>query len=255
MASQDPNDRDRVIPPGRAGGPEDPVVYPASQDRRVNAGGTPDDAHRRAAFGRRPSDVPMTYERRRSILPYVIGALLLVALIPLVGRVRGGDEAAPRWGDTTIASGGEVGRDVGAPAGAKQRFAEWAAEGGSNPLPQESEENHPYTSQGIRLLADAITEASQGLKVADVRQRTDELRTQADRLQSSPGDDKHAEYAHAAFLSATKLIGELHEAKQSAAGDTKELAAAAGAINPAAALSPQGEQVRKFFRLAAKAMP
>ena len=255
MARHDPNDHDRVVPPGRAGGPEDPVVYPAEQDRRANAGGTPDDAHRRAAFGRRPTDVPLTYERRRSILPYVIGALLLIALVPLVGRMRGGEEPPPRWGDTTIASGGEVGRDVGAPAGAKQRFSEWAAEGGNDALPQESEENHPYTSQGIRLLADAIAEASQGLKVTDVRPRTDELRTQADRLQSSPGDDKHAEYARAAFASATTLLGALHQAKRGAAGDTSELAAAAAAINPATALSPQGEQVRKFFRLAATSLP
>ena len=255
MASQDPNDRDRVIPPGRAGGPEDPVVYPAEQDRRANAGGTLDDAHRRAAFGRRPTDVPVTYERRRSILPYVIGALLLIALIPLVSRMRGRDQVAQRWGDTTVASGGEVGRDVGAPAGAKQRFAEWAAEGGSNALPQESEENHPYTSQGIRLLADAIAEASQGLKSADVRPRTDELRSQADRLQSSPGDDKHAEYAHAAFVSAAKLLGELREAKGGAGVDAKELTAAADAVVPAKALSPQGEQVRTFFRLAARSLP
>jgi hypothetical protein len=257
MATHYPNARDRGPQPDGLGGPEDPVVYPADQDQRSYVGSSADDAHRRAAFGRRPTDVPLTYERRRSILPYVIGALLLLALIPLVGHLRGRDQVAARWGDTaTTAAGGEVDRDApAAPAGAKQRFSEWAAEGGNTALPQESEENHPYTSQGIRLLADALAEASQGVKIDDARQRIDDLRVQADRLQSSPGKDQHAEYAHAAFVSAAKLVAELHAAKRTAAGDADELTTAATVIKPDQPLSPQGENVRRFFRLAAKALP
>jgi hypothetical protein len=256
MATHDPDARDRVTPPAPPGGPEDPVVYPAAQDRRSYVGHSPDVAHRRAAFGRRPSDVPASYERRRSVLPYVIGAALLLLLIPLVAHLRSREQVATRWGeiDSTATAAGEV----AAPAGAKQRFAEWAAEGGNNVLPQESEENHPYTSQGIRLLADALAEATQGAKVENARQRIDDLRVQADRLQSSPGTDKHAEYAHAAFVSAAKLVGELHAAKpgaKGASGDDEALMEAANAVKADAPLSPQGEQVRKFFRLVAKTLP
>ena len=257
MATYDPNDRDRVPPTGGLGGPEDPVVYPAEQDRRNYAGSaSPDDAHRRAAFGRRPTDVPVTYERRRSILPYVIGALLLLALIPLIGNLRNREQVAARWGEpATQAAGGEVDPNApSAPAGAKQRFVEWSAEGGNTALPQESEENHPYTSQGLRLLADALAEATHGSKIADARQRIDDLRVQADRLQSSPGEDRHAQYANAAFVSASKLIAEMHDSKHAAASNSSELMEAAKAVNPERALSPQGEQVRKFFRLAAKAL-
>jgi hypothetical protein len=255
MAAYDPDERDRATPPAD-GGPEDPVVYPAAQDRRSYAGHTPDDAHRRAAFGRRPTDVPVSHERRPNIVPYVLGLLLLVALVPLVSHLRERDDAVP-WGgatDSTATAGGEVGA-VSAPAGAKQRFADWAAEGGNAALPQESEENHPYTSQGIRLLADALTETTQGVKLPNARQLIDDLRVQADRLQSSPGEDKHAEYAHAAFVSAAKLMAELHDAKRTGSDDAGELAAAANAVKPDAPLSPQGAQVRKFFRLAAKAIP
>jgi hypothetical protein len=258
MPPYDPNERDRVPPApssSASGGPEDPVVYPAAEDRRSYVGHSPDDAHRRAAFGRRPSDVPLTYERR-SIVPYVIGFLVLVALVPLVMHLGGRDRTAARWGEpdstATTAAGGEV---VHAPAGAKQRFADWAAEGGGAALPQESEENHPYTSQGIRLLADALTEATQGVKIADARQLIDDLRVQADRLQSSPGQDKHSEYAHAAFVAAAKLVGELNDAKHTGADDAGALMTAANAVKPDAPLSPQGEQVRKFFRLAAKGLP
>ncbi len=235
--------------------PDDPVVRPAEDDRRTEVGRRADDAHRRAAFGRRPSDVPAPLERRRSLIPYVIGILLLVALVPLLGRMRGLDERPPAGGDSMASAGGEVGHEVSAPAGAKQRFSEWAAEGGNNALPQESEENHPYTSQGIRLLADALAEATQGVKIEHARQRIDDLRVQADRLQSSPGVDRHAEYAHAAFATAATLIAELHDVKPGAANDGREVAAAADSVRPDAPLSPQGEKVRRYFRTAAKALP
>ena len=78
---------------------------------------------------------------------------------------------------------------------------------------------------------------------------------QADRLQSSPGKDQHAEYAHAAFVIAAKLVAQVQDAKGAAASSGNELTAAANAIDPARPLSPQGENVRKFFRLAAKALP
>ena len=246
MATHDPLDRDR----------RDPAL----------ADTTPDEAHRRAAFGRRPGDVPVLPERRRSVLPWVVGALLLLALIPLLGRLRGPaesdapsqaaayptDSAAVAGGAATVASAGEVERGGG--AGAVQRFTGWANEGGNQALPLESEENHPYTSQGIRLLADALDEATRTAGLTNAGQRVSEIRAQAGRLQASSDIDEHAEHAHAAFVSAARLIGELHDRDHPGASNGGELMSLARAIEAGKPLSPQGERVRRFFRKAAEAL-
>ena len=56
-------------------------------------------------------------------------------------------------------------------------------------------------------------------------------------------------------MSAAKLVAELHDAKHAAASNAGELMEAANAVKPDTPLSPQGEKARKFFRLAAKALP
>jgi hypothetical protein len=256
MTNYDPNDRDRDAGwvPRR-----DPDAVP----------GDVNEVHRRAAFGTRPGDVPMTEHRRRSPARWLIPLLLVLALVPLLARlgdrgerrdVAGRDDPAAM----SVAAGevdrGVGGTGVGGPgmsagiAGSIERFIEWAEKGGNEALPVESEENHPYTSQGIRLLADALTEATRVGTVQNAAERVREIRAQADRLQRSSGRDEHAEHAHAAFTGAARLIAELRAGGDAAASNGSQLMAAARAIEPGEPLSPQGEQVRQFFRKAAAAM-
>jgi hypothetical protein len=148
-------------------------------------------------------------------------------------------------------AGGEVVGDAAsgaAGAGAVQQFVTWAQQGGNQALPQESEANHPYTARGIRLLADALGASTAG-QGGDQAAAVSRIREQAGQLERSSDDDRHAEYAHAAFMDAARVIGALHGGEAQA-----ELTAAASRVMPDRALSPQDEQVRAFFRQAASVM-
>jgi hypothetical protein len=216
----------------------------------------------------RPADIPV--ERRDAAAPVVTETahrssplkwlipllLLLVIGFALTRNRRTEPEVAavdPSSTQTTAATGEVAAPAAGAAAvgatgsNAVQAFVTWANQGGNNALPQESEDNHPYTTQGLRLLADALGAASTG-RGGDYTQRVQNIRAQAERLQTSSDNDQHAEYAHAAFRDAAVLIGEL---RGSAAN---ELTQSANAIQPALPLSPQGNEVRAFFRQAATAL-
>jgi hypothetical protein len=214
--------------------------------------------------------VPVTpvATRRRSPMRLLLPLLLLLAVG--FALTRFGRDARPEMAttdpmQTTIgAAGGEVvggtttggtdgvgassGLAGGAGAGAVQQFVTWANQGGNQALPQESEENHPYTAQGIRLLADALGAATNG-RGGENAAAVARIRSQADQLQRSSDDDRHAEYAHAAFMDASRLLGQLHGGEAQAT-----LTAAASRVMPDRPLSPQGEQVRAFFRQAATVM-
>ncbi len=151
-------------------------------------------------------------------------------------------------GGRTDGVGVSTGRPDGAGANAVEQFVTWAGQGGNQALPQEPEGSHPYTAQGLRLLADALGAASAG-RGSEHAAAVARVRRQADLLQASPDDDQHAEYAHAAFMDAARVIGDLRGGEARA-----ELTAAASRVQPGRALSPQGEQVRAYFRLAAAAL-
>ena len=205
----------------------------------------------------RPADVPVerrgaapvvTETRRGSPLKWLIPLLLRLVIGFALTRNRGAEPevaAVDPSSTQSAAAAGEVAPAAG--AGAVQQFVTWANEGGNAALPQESEDNHPYTSQGLRLMADALGAASAG-RGGDYTQRIQNIRAQAERLQTSSDNDQHAEYAHAAFRDAATLIGELRGAP------ANELTQSANAIQPALPLSPQGTEVRAFFRQVASAL-
>jgi hypothetical protein len=212
----------------------------------------------------RPADIPVerrdaapvvTETRRGSPLKWLIPLLLLLAIgFALTRNRRAEPEVAavdPSSTQTTTSAGEVAG--AGAAAGATtgsnavQEFVTWANQGGNEALPQESEDNHPYTTQGLRLLADALGSATAG-RGGDYTQRVQNIRAQAERLQTSSDNDQHAEYAHAAFVDAATLIGQLR------GSPANELTQSANVIQPALPLSPQGTEVRAFFRQAASAL-
>lgn len=106
-------------PPSTAGRAVD--LVDVADARRPLAEGGPDAAHRRAAFGRRPDDVPVLPGRRR-VWPWVLGVLLLLALLaflpPLLRSLRAGrpDARAP-GARTTPGAGTGAGTTVGAGGG------------------------------------------------------------------------------------------------------------------------------------------
>lgn len=257
MASHDQNDPLRDPLPPTAGGRDQ-----REMERTLHG------THRASArgdAGRREAAPAVAGPRRRRGLPFWLTTLALVlvagwALARLTGRDGGAVAASypgtPAGAGVATASGGEVaggggiGASSAAAGGAVAQFASWANEGGNQALPAESEANHPYTSQGIRLLADALAQASTAAGT-DHAARVETIRARATQLQTAEDDDRHAQYAHAAFVDAARLIGELQGARGAGGAD---LTTAAGAIDPEQPLSPQGTQVRAFFRQAASAL-
>ena len=204
------------------------------------------------------TEIRVEKKEKRAIWPWLLGLAALALLLFLFRRGDNTPDVAATDTATSVvrAAGGDVAAAgasaAGAAAGAEgatavARFVSWANEGGNNALPQESEDNHPYTSQGIRLMSDALDQAVAG-HGAEHAARVTAIRARVEQLQASSANDQHAEYAHAAFTDAAKLMGEL------GAGNAAQLTRAANAIQPTRPLSPQGTEVRAFFRLAAQSL-
>jgi hypothetical protein len=236
MATNDPYDRDRDAL-------GEPVQGTRPADSPVESVG------RRAA----PAAPKVAVRHGGSPLRWIIPLLLLLVIGFALTRNRRAEPEVATVDPTSTqtASGGEVAAPA-APTVADPKaipsFVTWANKGGNAAVPAEAEGDHPYTAEGLGLLADALTAASVGK--GNYMTRIADIRSQAEQLKASSGQDRHSEYAHKAFVDASNLIAELRGAHEGNAA----LSAAAEKVQPSKPLGPQGTEVRAFFREAAKAL-
>jgi len=196
-------------------------------------------------------DIEETDRRRFPRWVLIIPVLLIILVI----RRRGHDAELSRTGMaaaalapgglTAAVRGGTVANVKSTDESAVTRFVDWANEGDYEARRQGVVEDEPYAARGIRLMSDALATvtASRGSgwndRVAAIRQRADRV--------SHVAANQQADTALAAFLDATRLIGDL-------GGRTDELTRAAKAVRPAHPLGLQHDDMRAFFRIAARTL-
>lgn len=211
------------------------------------------------------AQIPIERKNRSSMLPLIIGAILLLLLLGWCWSRRDNDDVVPAASDTTAAAGAATGA-AGSAAGSSTGAAAGAANtnaGGSGAVAQfvqfvasrdtaqETEGNHQYTSQGIRLLASALDGIAGGNP--SIAQQADSMRSSVDRLQRSSDKDLHADDARAAFNAAVSAM----EAIDKARGRTRDVApmrAIAKELKSTQPLMPQLGVVHRFFEAARDAL-
>lgn len=194
--------------------------------------------------------------KERSVWPWVLGGLLLLALLIwfLFGRSddREAVTAGPVAGDTVVtapaaAAGGE---ELPAAVSEFVRFSE-------TPVTGTATQAHDYTADGLRKLADALGAVSQGVTVSgvDVEERLGAIRTHADAMQRDPTSTQHALQTREAFLIASGLMQQFQEARFTGlTAQVGEVNDAASAVQSDRPLLDQMTEVQRFFERAAHAV-
>lgn len=186
----------------------------------------------------------------RSIWPWVIGVLLLLALLWFVfGRGNRNDVVATDTAAPVVALDANAANTGTTPA-AVTEFARYTGDTVANG----ANLAHDYTAEGLRRLADAIEAVAVGGSATgvDIQQRTAEIRQRADAMQRDPNSTEHALQAREAFLLASGTMRQMQEARFSGlAGAVGELNGAATAIQAERRLLDQTSEVRRFFERAA----
>lgn len=188
--------------------------------------------------------------KERSLWPWVIAVLLLLALMAWWLGSRGGERAAMAPADSAVESMMATG-DAGAELpGAVNVFLRWANDRQAGDMGLD----HNYTANGIRNLA-AATEALAAPRADALQQDLERVRAQADTLWQSTSSLEHANYTRRAFMTLGSL---LHDVQQQRAPDaTVDVAAvrsAAEAVRANQPLLDQKERVHQFFAHAATAV-
>lgn len=205
------------------------------------------------------AEIPIEKKERSNLLPLLLGALLLLALLgwcvtrdrdvePVPGAADTTAVMTP--GDTTLTgAGAAAGAAVGAGGNAVNDFVTYVA---TRDTSMETEANHQYTAGGVRRLAAAVEQAA-GPNAASIQVYADSMRSSVDRLQQSAATDRHADDAKAAFSAAVSAMEQLDRAK----GRTRDVApmrAIYNQLNSQQPLMPQLGTVDRFFAAARDAL-
>jgi hypothetical protein len=213
------------------------------------------------------AEIPIQRKERRNLLPLILGALVLLALLGwCVTRDRGATAAGdmPAVDTGMSVSGAATGAAAGAAGGADSAAsAGGAAAGGAGATSdfvsyvaardtaQETEGNHQYTAGGVRRLAAALEQVA-GTSPS-IQVYADSMRSSVDRLQKSADTDVHADDAKAAFNAAVSAMTAIDKAR----GTTRDVApmrAIAGELSSSRPLVPQLPVVQRFFEAASTAL-
>lgn len=203
--------------------------------------------------------------KEHSVWPWVIAALVLLALVAWFLLGRGPDARQTAVADSAAAG---VMADTGSMAAATMAGADTM---GAMPAPVRefmsyvderraraaADQSHDYTADGIRRLSAALaaTAAQHTATSGEVQPQLDTLRARADALQRDPGSSAHAGYARDAFSTAAAVMRTLQERVHPALGDAvSEVEQAAMGVSADRLLLDQTAEVQRFFDAAATAI-
>lgn len=189
-----------------------------------------------------------------SIVPWIIGLIILVALTWALMAMFDGDDAVDEPVSTSPATdvmepvSGQPG-SAAMPAAVQQFLTSCA------PVdPAAMGLDHQYTSNCIQQLVDGVDALLQdrNLSSVDVQAQMQSARQRAEQLvQSAPQSSQHAGMTREAFLSITSLLNAVQDARfPNLEGQVTQLEETARGVQESSALLDQREPVQRFFRQA-----
>lgn len=211
------------------------------------------------------AEIPIERKERSNLLPLLLLGLLLLGILGYcflrpkpAAVVTGADStrAVTATADTgrSGTAGAAVGAATGAAAGAMaggdssavSQFAQFVQQRDTT---QETEEQHAYTSRGVRLLAGALDQVAGQSGQGAIKVYADSMRSSIDRLQRRGPKDAHAGDAKAAFSAAVSAMTVIDKA-QGKTYDVAPMRAIYNRLKPGQPLLPQLATVNEFFQAA-----
>ncbi len=207
-------------------------------------------------------------EKERSVWPWILGAVIVLALLFYLiwGRGDGTNVGMMDDNDSTMVSqapnsdpnsammGSASGTVAGSAVSEYLQFVDARPSRASNRA-------HDYTADGLRKLSDAISEIVSGDSVGGValQPRINEIRERADGMQQNANATEHAMQTREAFAVAASLIGQMQDGPRSTrnttASDNRDaLTDAAMTIEPSRPLLDQTDRIEQFFSEAGNAL-
>ena len=185
--------------------------------------------------------------KSRSIWPWVLGLVALVAVIAIWATAADRDPAEESAAARPAAEA-PVGT-AGAPGGAVGEYLAFAgASAGANAQAQMGKD-HEYTAEGIRKLRDALKVVVDRSNDQDAGARFERFREVADRIEKDPASGAHAGAVRDAFTQAADVLGSVDSAP-----NVQGLRSTAESIETSQPLLDQREKVHSFFRQSADAI-
>jgi hypothetical protein len=190
--------------------------------------------------------------RRRSTVPWVLGAAMIVALLVVLWPQRVGGPA----GEYTVAGANDAAAtavESGA-ADADSVIGDFARFVSGRRTRDVLGPRHEYTAEGIRRLAAAIAAVTtqDSVAVGALEPRIQALRLRAEALQRDPKVDTHALRTREAFLLAASILNDAQDRRfPHLDGDAATVRRAAESIVAGEALTKQADAVERFFERSA----
>jgi hypothetical protein len=210
-------------------------------------------------------------ERKRAVWPWILLALVLLALIVWLFFL--GDRDAPE--PTDVVPAPPVGEASQAPAEpAPATVPDTQSEAGQRPeavsafltfveernAEQSASPAHEYTAAGLHRLADALnaiaeSDPGQEATASAELQELETVRAQAEAMQKDPQSLQHADQAREAFSSAASAMQNLQKSRFPQLGEqVGGVQEAAAGVDPKRPLLEQTEAIEQFFQRSAAAL-
>jgi hypothetical protein len=205
-----------------------------------------------------------------SIWPWIIGLIVLALLIWALAEMLGDDDdadTAPLVTDTTALIAEPTAPAAGTPAPgavaaavppAVEEYMSTCVQGAS---PTDMGLQHQYTADCIQRLSGSIDAVINRPEVinANVQQRLDNFRQQAERLRASdPQATTHSNLVRQTFVSAADLLNTVQDERYASATDLDTRATgvrqAAEAVQATTPLLNQRDAVQRFFQEAGETL-
>ncbi|MEJ7761073.1 MAG: hypothetical protein WKF55_15940 [Gemmatimonadaceae bacterium] len=204
------------------------------------------------------AEIPIQKKAGGSMLPWLLGALLLAAVLwflfgrggdnvePLVTDIGPAPTVGPVTGDSATA--GPVEDAAGSPA-AVQEFATFVAATDAN---RDEAAQHAYSAGGIRRLADAL-DALDGNGDQNSAALAN-MRKQADALQDKSAGSGHAAMTRSAFASAVDIFAGRERSNPAESTNAAKVRSAASNLKTDRDLLAQKATIQSFFEAARNAL-
>ncbi len=197
-------------------------------------------------------------KKKKPVWPWILGAIVMAAIV--IWAITGTDNDNRQ--DQTIANQPvqEQQTETYTDQQDQQRvdavddFVTFVQEGNAR---EEMDIDHKYTSEGIRLLAVALSDMADQLGADDlnIQQKKDELKLKADRIQKDPNSTQHADTIRSAFKISAELMDEIQKENfpnlENQVSNVKETAEN---VDPNTQTLNQKENVKAFFSSSAQAL-
>lgn len=199
------------------------------------------------------ADIRVEKKKNKPVWPWILGALLLVGIIWAVAEMGDETEDAVAVVEQPIEDQ-EITREPQSNVYTENEAVnqgDFVSYVNNKEIQERMGTDHEVTASALIKLSSAIEDLAQ----EDYTQQINELRQNAEEIQSNPQSSEHAEKVSVAFTNAANLLSQIQQNNfPEAESDVQEVKEKADKLQADKQLLNQKEEVKSFFQEAADAV-